>query len=93
MLSTSACSRARCVVSDPDANAKEDLPELDVSFSSGDTLQGPDASWVADAEFTLTIVGATPKASLEQRHSEDAWDGNADFTLRINGKTLMTKRS
>jgi hypothetical protein len=69
------------------------LAEFDVSSSSVETREIPEASWVGDAEFTLTIGGATPEAYLERGHSEDAWEGDAEFILRINGNAYTTERT
>jgi hypothetical protein len=78
-------------VSNPDGKANEMLAEFDVSSSSVDTRTNPEASWVGDAEFTLTIGGVSPKAYLERGHPERAWEGDAEFILHINGNAFTTE--
>jgi hypothetical protein len=66
------------------------LAELDAYFWPARTPQIAEASWVGEAEFTLTIGGATPNPVPESNYSEEAWDGDAEFVLHINGKGFTT---
>jgi hypothetical protein len=62
---------------------------------NGVTYAGTTASLFADGKDTFAVGGATPTApapadTLTLQLSEDAWEGNADFVLYIDGKAVTT---
>lgn len=62
---------------------------------NGTTEAGTTASLYSDGAVSFTVGGATASASapadtLTLNLSEDAWEGNAEFVLSIDGKQITT---
>ena len=65
-----------------------------VAFN-GVTYAGTQASIFSDSSHTFAVGGATataaaPADTITLNLSEDAWDGNAEFVLYIDGKAVTT---
>jgi aryl-phospho-beta-D-glucosidase BglC (GH1 family) len=68
---------------------------VDSISENGTTYAGTSAAFPRNSTETFAVGGATPTAStpadnLTINLSEDAWQGNADFVLYIDGKAVTT---